>query len=194
METEVLPFMMEDNKNVYKYLGKPGEDFYLWAARTEAALESKDVLHVVTSDVLSQEGERMDEMKRCIATVRAILIQGMGSRPLRLWLSAKDSPYRMWVKLKERYAVSNTATKVQIQSKVARLVYKRHPMQDYIYTFEELFNHLASMKSDIPEDLQVGMVLASFCHNNKSSFGHVIASMQSVHDNLDWETTTARLL
>ena len=163
-------------------------------ARTEVALESKYVLQVVSFDVLSQEGELTDEMKRSISIARTVLIQGMGDRCLHLCLGAKDNPYRMWVTLKERYSVSITAKKVQIQSKLARLIYKGDPMQDYIDTFEELFNRLASMKSEIPEYLQVAVVLASFGDKHKSPFGHVIASMQSVHESVDWETTTARLL
>lgn len=65
--------------------------------------------------------------------------------------------------LRERYAVSNTATKVQILSKLARLTYKGNPMQDYIDTFEEFFNRLVSMEIEIPEDFQVAMVLVASC-------------------------------
>ena len=100
---------MEDSKKVHRFFGKSGEDFHLWEARTEAALESKEVLYVLQSDVLDTETELTNEQKKHIATARAMLIQGIGDRPLRLCLSAKDNPQRMWVRLRERYAVSNTA-------------------------------------------------------------------------------------
>lgn len=75
---------MEDNKKVYKFYGKPGEDYHLWCARTDAALAGKDALDVVISDVLNQTGELSDEFRKKIATARAIVIQGLGDRPLRL--------------------------------------------------------------------------------------------------------------
>ena len=76
---------MEDGKKVYKFYGKPGEDSQLWRARTEAALEAKEVMHVVDSDLASSDAS--DELKRSIASARAIIIQGLGDRPLRHCLS-----------------------------------------------------------------------------------------------------------
>lgn len=52
---------MDDYKDVYRYLWKPGEDFHLREARTEDALESKDVLYFVQSAILSAEGELIEE-------------------------------------------------------------------------------------------------------------------------------------
>ena len=191
-----FPEVMEDSKKVYRYFGKPGEDFHLWQARTEAALQAKEVLYVVESDILgtAEDGNLTEGQRKDTAIARAVLIQGMGDRPLRLCLSAKENPYRMWVRLRERYAVSNTATKVQMQSKLTRMSYTGQPMQDYIDAFEEIFNRLAAMESDVAEDLQVAMVLASFGDKNKSSFGHVLAALQTIQEKLDWETVTASLL
>ena len=90
--------------------------------------------------------------------------------------------------------ISNSATKAQLQSKLARGSYCGQPMQDYIDSFEEIFNRLAAMKSDIGEDLQVTIILASFRDNNKSPFEHVISSLQTIQEKLDWQTATASLL
>ena len=184
---------MEEGKRVYKFYGKPGEDFHLWTARTEAALEAKEVLDVVTVDLLSS-AEISDELSKKISKARAIIIQGLGDRPLRLCLSVKTDPYKMWSKLRDRYAVSNTATKVQLQTRLSSMSYQEQSMQDYVDTFEEIFNRLAAMQSEIAEDLQVAMLLASFGDKSKSLFGYLIASMQAVQESLDWETATANLI
>ena len=176
---------MEDNKRIYKFFGKPGEDYHLWAARTEAALESKEVLGIVQEDIIGA-GPPDDEIQRRLSKARAIIIEGLGDRLLRLCLSAKDNPYRMWNKLKDRYAVSNTATKVQLQTRLSRMSYKNQPMQDYVDGFEESFNRLSAMQSDIAEDLQFAMLLASFGDKNQSPFGHLIASLQAIQENLEW--------
>lgn len=77
-------------------------------------------------------------------------------------MSPKEDPFGMWERLRERYAVSNTATNLKLQSRLVRMNYSRQPMQDYMEAFEEIFNRLAAMKSDVSEDLQVAMLLVSF--------------------------------
>lgn len=67
-------------------------------------------------------------------------------------------------------------------------------MQDYVDAFEKIFNRLSPMKSDIAEDMQVAMVLASFGDRNGSPFGYFIASLQSIQGNLACEKVTASLL
>lgn len=67
-------------------------------------------------------------------------------------------------------------------------------VQDCINTFEEIFNRLSAIDSPIAEDLQVAMLLASFDDKRKFPIGHLIASLQTIQENLHWETATARLL
>lgn len=124
--------IMEDSKRVYMFYGKSGEDFHLWCARTEAALQAKDVLHVVIVDAFVDHREPDDETQKAIATARATVIQGLGDRPLRLCLSERDNPHKMWLRLKNRYALSNTATRVQLQSKLSRMNYWNQPMSDFL--------------------------------------------------------------
>ena len=100
----------------------------------------------------------------------------------------------MWQRLKDRYAVSNTATRVQLQSKLSRMLYKNQSMQDFVDDFEEIFNRLSAMGSSVSEELQVAMFLSSFGDKNKSQFGSVIASLQTRQESLDWETATATLI
>lgn len=109
-------------------------------------------------------------------------------------MSAKGNPYRMWIRLRDRYAVSNTAIKVPLQSRFSRLSYKGQSLQESVDSFEEIFNRLTAMSSDIDEELQVAMMLASFGDKKQSPFGHVFSSLQKIQEKLDWETTTASLL
>ena len=170
---------MEDSKRLYKFYEKPGEDYHLWCVRTEAALAAKEVLHIVETDVVSTEQPLSVEVAKQVATARAVLIQVLGDRPLRHCLSVKDSPHKMWRRLRDRYAVSNTATRVQLQSKLSRMSYKGQSMQEYVDSFEEIFNRLAAMDSIVSEDFQVAMLLASFGDKNRSQFGFAISSLQT---------------
>lgn len=67
-------------------------------------------------------------------------------------------------------------------------------MQDYINSFEDIFNRLASMRSEIAEEMQVSMLLTSFGDENKSQFGHTISSIQNSSGTITWERATAKLL
>ena len=80
--------------------------FFLWSAQTEAALAAKEVLLMIENDVISVNEAPSDELQSKIATARAVLIQGLGYRPLRLWLCVKDNPFKIWKRLKDMYAVT----------------------------------------------------------------------------------------
>ena len=115
---------MEDSKRIYRFFRKPGEDYHLWCARTEAALAAKEVMQVVETDVLTTDVPLTAEITKQVATARAVIIQGLGDRPLRLCLNFRNNPYKMWTRLRDRYAVSNTATRVQLHTKMSRMSYK----------------------------------------------------------------------
>ena len=185
---------MEDSKRLQKFYGRPGEDYHLWAARTEAALESKEVLDVVKNDIVGSGDALTDEQKLAVAKVRAMLIQRLGDKPLRLCLSERENPHKMWTRLSDRYAISNLVTRVQLHTKLSRFSYSGQPMPDYIDDFEEVFNRLSAMESPVSEQMQVAMVLASFGDKSKPAYGQVVASLQMKETEVSWETATARLL
>ena len=107
---------MEDSKRIYKFYGRPAVDIFLWSGRTEAALAAKEVLPIIESDVLAGEEAPGEEVLKQISTARAVMIQGLGYRPLRLCFYVKDNPYMIWNRLKDKCAVSNIATTVQIRT------------------------------------------------------------------------------
>ena len=187
---------MEDSRRIHKFYGKPHEDFQLWQVRTEAALQSKELLYVMEADAVGANypSTLSAESQLAIAQARAIIVQGLGDRPLRVCISEKTNHYKMWRPLKEIYAVVNVATRVQLQSRLSRVRYTKQEMPQYIDTFEEIFNRLASMDCKITEDLQVAMLLASFGDKNKSPYGQVVARLQTVTEILTWESASARLL
>ena len=43
---------MEESRRIFKLEGEPEEDFNLWIARAEAALQDKDAWDVVKSDMV----------------------------------------------------------------------------------------------------------------------------------------------
>lgn len=120
---------MEDNKKVYKFFGKSGEDFHLWLRRTEAALEGKDVLHIIQDVHVSPE-PLADDVRKEVAIARATVIQGLGDRQLRIFITVKDRLTKIWTRLRDRYAVSNTATKVQLQTRLSTISHNGSYMQD----------------------------------------------------------------
>lgn len=188
---------MEDSKKFFKFFGKEGEDFALWSARTEAALESKECFSVVQRDVFASlgEGEPLPEaMSLKVAKAKAIIIQGLGDKPLRACISDRANPHRMWARLCDRYAVASNAARVQLQSRLARMRYSSQSMGDYLDSFEEIFNRLSGMNSQVDESLQVAMLLASFGEKTQSDYGHVIATIQGSTEDLTWDSVAARLL
>lgn len=66
----------------------------------------------------------------------------------------------MLLKLKERYAVSNVVTRVQLFSRINRLRYDGQIMADYVDAFEELYNRLEGMNCTIEENVRVATLLA----------------------------------
>ena len=112
---------MEDIRKIYKFEGEEGEDFQIWLARTEAALEAKDVLFVVIEDHMDGFVEVTSSVKLSIAKAKATIIHGLGEKLLRLILTVKENPHSMMKLLKEGYAVSNLVTKVQTHTKLSRM-------------------------------------------------------------------------
>ena len=90
--------MIEDNRRIFKFYGKTGENYQLWAARTQAAICAKEVGNKIKANLLSG-GPVDDDQRNEIATACAIIIQGLGEKPLRLCLADQNDPYRMWHRL-----------------------------------------------------------------------------------------------
>lgn len=188
---------MEDNKKVFKFHARPGEDLEQWSAPTEAALEAHQVLHVLTVNVagkVTADNPLGDEATLQVAKAREIIMQGLEAKPLRMCLNDRDNPFEMWHRLRQRHAVSNLMTKAQLQMKLNRLRYTDQPMSDFVDKLEEIFNRLQGMESPYPEEMQVAILLSVFGEKSKSSYGAIVAALQTTSGGLTWENVTARLL
>lgn len=188
---------MEESRKIFKFNGLPGEDFHLWMARTEAALEDRNAWSVVQTDVVggaTEPAPLTEEQSKAVSKARALIMQGLGDNPLRLCLHQRANPYKMWQVLSERYAKVNVASKVQLQYQLSRLVYRNQSMSEYLDQFQTVYNRLAAMGSVVEEDMQIATLLASFGDKERSPFGHVVAALQASDSEISWQSATASLL
>lgn len=80
---------MEEKKNVSKLYGNSSKGYQLWCARMETPLDAEDVLQREEDGNLSGEIELTAEDRKQVDDGRAINIQGLGDRPLRICFSLK---------------------------------------------------------------------------------------------------------
>ena len=72
------------------------DDFKDEATLTKAALEAKDSMSVTTTDVVDDgETDLQPEVMQIVAKARAVIILGLGGKPLRTCFSEKCNPHRM---------------------------------------------------------------------------------------------------
>ena len=188
---------MEQSRRIFKFEGEPDEDFHLWMARTEAALQDKEVWNVVENDVVGTADASTplsEEVKKNVAKSRAVIMQGLGDNPLRLCLQERENPHVMWNLLEERYVVVNVATKVQIHYQLARLSHSNQTMSVYFDQFQTIFNKMAGVGSTVDNDTNVATRLAPFGDKSKSLYGKLVTALQTNGTVVSWNTATARLL
>lgn len=68
-----------------------------------------------------------------VSKTRALIIQSLCSKPLKLCLPVRVNRYSIWKRLEESYAVVNVATEVQLQTRLNRMSYKNQSMYDYVF-------------------------------------------------------------
>ena len=56
---------------------------------------------MVESDVFADVDAIVESVMKQVAMARSILIQGLGYKPLRLCLTAKYNPFKIWARLKD---------------------------------------------------------------------------------------------
>ncbi|CAN8068751.1 unnamed protein product [Agarophyton chilense] len=143
--------MDEDlSKKIPRYYACHGEDFTLWTKRFEALLESKELLEIVTRNVLKEYVSQPvpSDLALNISKARIYLVQCLGDKPLRTIATERKNPYTMYQKLRERYATVNAATRVQLQTKLHNMKYVPGKiMSEFVDEFESVFNRLEGMSS-----------------------------------------------
>ena len=92
---------------------------------------------------------------------RAYIFVALGDLPLRCVL-AKDTPYKIWLKLHARYASLTASFRIDVLTTVMSKKLEADTMTRYHGSeFERLFYRLAAMKSPIEEKIQVAILLVS---------------------------------
>ena len=188
--------MSEYKNTLPKFDGKPTSDFRLWLCRLEAVLEDKSILytiepdvnalHAVTTAVGDPEQIMSDKSKAA-----AIIVGGLGDKPLRLVMSVRKQPALMMLKLNERYASSKLTTRMTLMTTLTNMVYRGGDMTEYVDSYASLLDRLEAMDAKIPTELSVIMFLASM----KGHFAATVAALRTMaEDNLRWDDVTARLI
>lgn len=183
-----------DESRITKFKGNDGEDFELWSLRLNAVLEGKDLAEVLTEEAREEAQEFHDEIrKKKIRKARAIIINALGDKPLRVVQTA-TGPKDMMEKLSERYAASTTANKIAVLTSLIHTRYDREKnMGEYLSEMESMFNKLAAMKLPIAPELQVAILLVSMTAEESLS-GTVSAIKTMDESRATWEYVSGRLI
>mgnify|MGYP003476565374 FL=1 len=188
-----------------KFDGSKTSDFGLWLCRLEAVLEDKGIAHTIAPDdfparssltgvelpsasILAESAEFSAARKKAAA----IIINGLGDKPLRVVVAHRKDPALMLIKLNERYASSTLSTRMSLISELYTLSYVRNKdMGEYVDTYTSLLNRLEAMNAPIPGALAVIMFLSSL----QGHFEATVAAIRSLSDDdLTWDDVTSRLI
>jgi gag-polypeptide of LTR copia-type len=121
----------------------------------------------------------------------AIIINGLGDKPLRVVSNYTKDPQVMLQKLRERYASTMLSTRMSLMSELHSLLYKSGDMGEYIDRYTRLLDGLELMAAKIPEEIASIM----FLHSINGKFEAIIADLRTMGDeNLTWDGVTAHLL
>ena len=189
--------MSEVKLSLPRFDGKPSSDYHLWQLRLLAILESKDLSVCIKEDSTATIESMRDGTLVLIPTeeqnrkAAAIIINGLGDKPLRVVSNHTKDPQVMLQKLRERYASTKLSTRMSLMSELQSLRYKSGDMGEYIDRYTGLLDRLESMSAKVPEELAIIM----FLHSMNGKFEAIIAAIRTMGDDkLTWDDVTARLL
>ena len=189
--------MSEVKLSLPRFDGKPSSDYHLWQLRLLAILESKDLSVCIKEDSSATIESMRDGTLVLIPTeeqnrkAAAIIINGLGDKPLRVVSNHTKDPQVMLQKLRERYASTKLSTRMSLMSELQSLRYKSGDMGEYIDRYTGLLDRLESMSAKVPEELAIIM----FLHSMNGKFEAIIAAIRTMGDDkLTWDDVTARLL
>jgi gag-polypeptide of LTR copia-type len=128
------------------------------------------------------------EQKRKAA---AIIINGLGDKPLRVVASDIKEPSMMVRKLRERYASTKLSTRMSLLAELHNLRYKSGDMGEYVDKYAALLERLTAMAPEIPQELAIIMFLNSM----HGKFEATVAALRTMgNDKLTWNDVTARMI
>ena len=184
--------MSELKQHLPRFDGKPSSVFTLWQIRLQAILESKSLWHVFESTMSSPSEassathpttqsptstifviQPTEDEKR---KATAIIINGIGDKPLSVVAGYMSDPKLMLQKLRERYASSNLSTRMSLMAELQALRYKSSDMSDYVDRYAAILDRLESMDSKVPPELAIIM----FMHSMNGKYEATIAALRTL--------------
>jgi gag-polypeptide of LTR copia-type len=108
----------------------------------------------------------------------AIIINGIGDKPLAVVAGYMSDPKLMHQKLREQYASSNLSTRMSLMAELQALRYKSGDMSDYLDRYAALLDRLEPMDSKVPPELAIIM----FMHSMKGKYDTTIAALRTLGD------------
>jgi gag-polypeptide of LTR copia-type len=165
--------------------GKLSSDFHLWQLRLQAILESKSIWYVIEptpTSVSSAEDNRK---------AAAIIINGLGDKPLRSVSAHTKEPQTMVKRLREPYASTKLSTLMSLMAELQAMRYKTGDMAEYVDEYAALRDRLEAMNAKVPSDLAIIM----FLHLMDGKFEGTSTALRTLGcDKLTWDDVTARLI
>jgi hypothetical protein len=121
----------------------------------------------------------------------AIIINGLGDKPLRVVASDTKEPKIMVQKLRERYASTKLSTRMSLLAELHNLRYKSGDMGEYVDKYAALLERLTAMAAEIPQELAIIMFLNSM----QGKFEAIVAALRTMGDEkLTWNDVTTRMI
>ena len=179
----------KETYKVQKFNGNK-DDFSLWVIRVTTCLKEKGVFNLVkTKEPLVTDERKKD---KCLA----ILINSLGDRPLRAVQTVADDPKEVWDKLHARYASSGASRRVALQTEALTKRWDESmDMEDYVTSFENLYERLEKMGNKVPEETRLSTLLTSFQLSESKEHNNLIEAIKTVdEERFTWEVATSRLI
>lgn len=188
----------DEKTHIPKFHDNVGDSFHLWKLRMSAIFHDKGVLDLVNGKV-SKPGDTASSDERAayaklMARAKALIILGLGDRPLKAVQKHADDPATLWAKLALRYASKTTSTKLMLLNEVFNHRYTAGTaLVDHIADMELSFTKLSAAGQDLDELLQVSALLSSL--SGIPDYEPTIAAIRTMDEaKATWETVTSRLI
>ena len=188
----------DDKTPIPKFNDATSDSFHLWQLRMRAVLHHKGVLPLVEGTAVSPGETATEEQKAAHEKLRAkavaVLILGLGDRPLKAVQKDAGNPATLWKRLSSRYASKTTSTKLMLLNEVFTHKFSAGTaLADHIADLELVFTKLSAAGHDLDELLQVSALLSSL--EGVSDYEPTIAAIRTMDESkTTWEAVTSRLL
>lgn len=156
------------------------DDFQIWALMVNAALQSRDLSQILSSD---------DVEKNVNKRTMVIMISALCNNPLRVIRKCRTEK-EAWETLESRYSGKTIMNKLGSLTALYSIQYKRETsMIEHILTMKSHFAGLSAMTTNLDKGLNVAIFLFSLLELSK--YARKRASVHTFHNSLaTWSNAT----